>query len=144
MSERGAFSVFRPCCCTFFTRFQPIASANSEVTPSSRVEPDFAGAELLDAEVKKPVESVDAITGKTEEVHVDDEEPPFSAVEIDMVESEGKKEVESEDNVDGEVGEQHEAGNEEDIYKWIKEVRKPGVCSIANGRKGFVVRLCSL
>lgn len=131
------------------TRCQPIVSTNSKVAPSSKlVEPGFSGTQFLDAEIaeiKEPeeggetesqepaqVESIDAKAGESEEVHGVDEERPLSAGEVDQVESEGNKEVENEDNaaidVDGEVIEQHDAGNEEeDIYKWIEDVRKRGV-----------------
>lgn len=140
---------------TVCTRCQPTAPANSEVVPTPRMveEPDFSGAEVLDAEVNEPVEggetesqepeevaSVDAIAEK--EVHVD-AGPPFSAGETE-VENEGIKEVEDEENaavdVDGEAGEQHEAGTEEeDIYQWIEDVRKRGLYDCKLMSKGFVV-----
>lgn len=106
------------------------------------VEPGLSGKKNLDAEVNDPVEGgakepqepeegeiVDAIPGEIEEVHSVDEEPPISEGGIDKVEDEGNKELENEDNeaidIGGDVGEQHKAGNnEEDMYKWIEDVRK--------------------
>lgn len=112
---------------------EPVEGDEPEPHQPEEVENLVGGGGETEPQEPDEVENLDAIAGKTEEGHVVDEEPPVSAGEIDEVNQEVEDEINSAANVDGEIGEPHKAENdEEDVYKWIEDVRKSGVSTMAN------------
>lgn len=106
----------------------PVEGSETKSQDEPEVVEEVVKGGETESQEPEEVENLDVFARTTEEVQVLHQEPPVSVGEIDTVNEEVENENNSAADVNNEIGEQQEAENaEEDIYKWIEDVRKRGV-----------------